>query len=72
MARSIAGRIDDSISARVRSERGPCEQLVAEVRDRQDLVGDDPRVHVGDLGLAADEQALHPKRPDLARARRGS
>ena len=34
------------------------QQLLAELGDSQDVVGDDARVNIGDLTLAADEQAL--------------
>ena len=36
---------------------GPGEELLREVRDGQDLLGDDLGVHVGDLVLPSDEQA---------------
>ena len=66
-ARSTAGRSAVSIIARVRSERGPVQQLVADVAEGHDVVGDDLRVDLGDLRLAAQEQALELERPDLPR-----
>ena len=48
------------------------EQLVAHVAERDDVVGDDPGVDVGDLGLAAQEQAVDLERPDPALGSTGS
>ena len=43
------------------------QQEVADVLERHDVVGDDPRVDVRDLVLAAQEEAVHLERPPLAR-----
>src|SRR5581483_7827136 len=45
---------------------GSLEQEVADVLERYDLVGDDPRVHAGDLVLAPEEQPVELDRPDVA------
>ena len=42
------------------------EQEVADVLERDHVVGDDPRVDVGDLVLPAQEQAVQLERPDPA------
>ena len=67
-ARSTAGRSAVSSICRVRSERGPWSSWSPMLRERDDVVGDDLGVDVGDLAAGgAGRGRGSVKRPDLPR-----